>query len=91
MQNQNNRKRLNFEHMTHEIDSAFDRFQKYSTNDFQRARRRRSANVYRWKNHVIDVIFLFLDKRNFDSKKNDDFKKHHAFKDEELFNEWNNR
>ncbi len=26
--------------MTHEIDFAFDKFQRYSTNDFQRARRR---------------------------------------------------
>ncbi len=77
--------------MTHEIDFAFDKFQKYSTNDFQRARHRRSASVYRWRNHVIDVVFQFLDKRNLDSRKDDDSEKHHAFKDEELFSEWNNR
>jgi hypothetical protein len=31
--------------MTHEIDSAFDKFQRYSTNDVQRIQRRRSTNV----------------------------------------------
>jgi hypothetical protein len=31
--------------MTHEIDSALDKFQKYSTDDVQRIRRRRLTNV----------------------------------------------
>jgi hypothetical protein len=31
--------------MTHEIDFALSKFQKYSTNDVQRIRRRHSTNV----------------------------------------------
>ncbi len=73
--------------MTHEIDSAFDKFQRYTTNDVQRTRCRRSTDAQFEKNYVIDVLFLFLDKRDLDLRKNDDFKKHHAFENEKLFNE----
>ncbi len=73
--------------MTHEIDSAFDRFQRYTTNDVQRIRRRRSANVQFEENYVIDVVFLLFDKEDFDSRRDDDSEKHHAFEDEELFSE----
>jgi hypothetical protein len=73
--------------MTHEIDSAFDKLQRYTTDDVQKARRQRSTNAQSKENYVINVVFLLLDRKSLDSKKNDDFEKHHASEDEEIFNE----
>jgi GTPase Era involved in 16S rRNA processing len=55
--------------MTHKIDSALDKFQKYTTNDVQRIRYRRLTNVLLKENYIIDVVFLFLDRKSLNSKK----------------------
>jgi hypothetical protein len=73
--------------MSHEIDSALDKFQRYTTDDVQRARRQRSADVQSKEDYVIDVVFLLLGRRNLDSERDDDSEKHHASEDEELFSE----
>jgi hypothetical protein len=71
--------------MTHETDSALDRFQRYTTDDVQRTRRQRSADAQSREDYVIDVVFLLLDRRDLDSEKDGGSEKHHAPEDEKLF------
>jgi hypothetical protein len=73
--------------MAHEIDSALDRFQRYTTDDVQRARRQRSAGAQPKGDYATDVVFLLLGRRDLDPGGGGDSEKHHASEDEKLFSE----